>query len=284
MTRKLSQAVIDVNKIEGIERKGVFEARKIGAKIKAAAIASWRNKKPFNAKPLIDKMQPTLRDALLAAHLESMYVSVKRAEKKEIKLSVFSDTISKYKKFLSGVDLKKLREYYDTRAFDILGEEAEIINVKMRDTIAGLVEEGAHVKEGVETLKARIETLGVDKKNDFRLETIFRTQTQFAYSAGKYAADQDPAIQDILWGYEYVTVGDDRVRESHERLDGVRLPKDDPFWKIWWPPNGWNCRCQVIQIFNDDPEAKKKSPPKGDLGADKDWKFNPGILINKSIA
>lgn len=44
----------------------------------------------------------------------------------------------------------------------------------------------------------------------------------------------------------YRTVGDSRVRPEHEALNGVVKPIDDPFWKTYYPPNGWRCRCTVM--------------------------------------
>jgi SPP1 gp7 family putative phage head morphogenesis protein len=44
---------------------------------------------------------------------------------------------------------------------------------------------------------------------------------------------------------EYKTVGDGRVREEHRKLDGTLLPVSHPFWKYYFPPNGWKCRCFV---------------------------------------
>ena len=42
------------------------------------------------------------------------------------------------------------------------------------------------------------------------------------------------------------------MRPEHRLLEGVRLPKDDPFWKRYLPPNGWNCRCTVLEIWKDE--------------------------------
>jgi SPP1 gp7 family putative phage head morphogenesis protein len=47
---------------------------------------------------------------------------------------------------------------------------------------------------------------------------------------------------------EYVTAGDDRVREEHEELEGTIEPVDSPFWEEFYPPNGWNCRCSVSEL------------------------------------
>ena len=53
----------------------------------------------------------------------------------------------------------------------------------------------------------------------------------------------------------YHTVGDARVRPTHAALDNISRPVGDKFWDSYMPPNGWNCRCTVIQ----DDEAIKTS-------------------------
>lgn len=54
------------------------------------------------------------------------------------------------------------------------------------------------------------------------------------------------------YNLQYRTAGDDRVREAHAALDGVTLPPSDKFWDSYLPPNGWNCRCQTVQVLRDD--------------------------------
>lgn len=46
---------------------------------------------------------------------------------------------------------------------------------------------------------------------------------------------------------QYSTAGDERVRRSHRTLDGITLPMESKFWDWYYPPNGWGCRCTVIQ-------------------------------------
>ena len=48
----------------------------------------------------------------------------------------------------------------------------------------------------------------------------------------------------------YDTVGDSKVRPEHKKLDGIIKSVDDPFWQIWYPPNGWGCRCDVTQLIH----------------------------------
>lgn len=54
------------------------------------------------------------------------------------------------------------------------------------------------------------------------------------------------------YNLQYRTAGDERVREAHARLDGVTLPPSDKFWAHYLPPNGWNCRCTVVQVLRED--------------------------------
>lgn len=46
----------------------------------------------------------------------------------------------------------------------------------------------------------------------------------------------------------YDTASDARVRPEHAKLNGIILPTNSAFWQIAYPPNGWNCRCDVTQL------------------------------------
>jgi SPP1 gp7 family putative phage head morphogenesis protein len=50
------------------------------------------------------------------------------------------------------------------------------------------------------------------------------------------------------YNLQYRTAGDDKVREDHAILNGTTLPASDPFWSMFLPPNGWNCRCTAVQV------------------------------------
>lgn len=58
----------------------------------------------------------------------------------------------------------------------------------------------------------------------------------------QYEADGD------RYDLQYRTASDDRVRESHVPLHNVTLPLNDAFWDRYFPPNGWRCRCKVVQV------------------------------------
>lgn len=80
----------------------------------------------------------------------------------------------------------------------------------------------------------------------WRLETIFRTNLQTAYAAGQWREIQaQAAIAPFLM---YDAVDDFRTRDLHRAWDGKVLAVTSPWWRTHYPPNGWNCRCGVIQL------------------------------------
>jgi SPP1 gp7 family putative phage head morphogenesis protein len=71
--------------------------------------------------------------------------------------------------------------------------------------------------------------------------------TAYHVSLGASQWQDQWADRDIFGLLEYQTAGDERVRASHAVLDNITKKITDPFWDTYYPPNGWNCRCDVLQ-------------------------------------
>jgi hypothetical protein len=66
-------------------------------------------------------------------------------------------------------------------------------------------------------------------------------------------------------------------RDEHKAMHNTILHKDDPWWNINTPPNGWNCYCKVSGISEEEIELrglKVSDSPTGHI-ASKDWAYNP---------
>jgi SPP1 gp7 family putative phage head morphogenesis protein len=87
-----------------------------------------------------------------------------------------------------------------------------------------------------------------------RLTTIYRTNMQTSYMAGRYKSFMENAAARPYW--EYVAVMDSRTRPEHAALNGLVFPAGDPFWNSFWPPNGYRCRCRVTALTAREAKAE----------------------------
>lgn len=76
-----------------------------------------------------------------------------------------------------------------------------------------------------------------------------RAEYNFVQSSAQMAARWEEFMEDGDRYYlQYRTAKDGKVRPEHAALHGVTLPVTDSFWEEYYPPNGWNCRCTVVQV------------------------------------
>ena len=76
-----------------------------------------------------------------------------------------------------------------------------------------------------------------------------RAEYNFVQSSAEMAAKWERFSEDgDRYNLQYRTANDGKVRLEHAALNGVTLPPSDPFWEEYYPPNGWNCRCTVVQV------------------------------------
>jgi SPP1 gp7 family putative phage head morphogenesis protein len=156
-----------------------------------------------------------------------------------------------------------LTAQYRRDAFTIAGTADLRLIQKIRDQLAKTLHQGATPAEFKAAAKALTTEAGVEELNAFTLDTVFQTNMQKAYSLGRYEQMSEPAVTDALPFWEYMTVGDDRVRPEHAVLDGFQALAADPVWNKIYPPNGFNCRCTVIPLLAD--EAGKNAGDDGTM-------------------
>lgn len=77
----------------------------------------------------------------------------------------------------------------------------------------------------------------------YRFRTIYKTNMQSAWNTGRWQAFEE-SKKDFPF-LQYVAVMDQNTRDEHAALDGQIYHVDDPFWDVWAPPNGYNCRCRL---------------------------------------
>jgi SPP1 gp7 family putative phage head morphogenesis protein len=150
------------------------------------------------------------------------------------------------------------------RAFTISGIEAAKVLQDVRDIIAELPEGGnwddlkSRVADELSQTNPFVPNPDADDEEqakaraaaEARAELLLRTHGFQAYAAANERIIQEQ--KDVFPFCEYITAGDDRVRDSHAALDGKIIPTNDPFWDTHTPPWDWGCRCLKVPRTADD--------------------------------
>ena len=126
------------------------------------------------------------------------------------------------------------------------------------------------------------ERLCLEKTEDLN-NRYLQTEYNLSISVGqnsaayvRFMAEKDTVTNLV----QYQTVGDENVRESHQILDGKIFSLDDKEAMKLWPPNGYGCRCEMLQYVGSG------KPISGRTGTDllysRDVKFrNSQFEINR---
>lgn len=76
-----------------------------------------------------------------------------------------------------------------------------------------------------------------------------QAEYNFVHASAEMASKWEQFLENgDRYNLQYRTAHDGKVRPEHAALHGVTLPLSDPFWEEYYPPNGWNCRCTVVQV------------------------------------
>ena len=120
-------------------------------------------------------------------------------------------------------------------------------------TLRDLVFDGTQIRAFTEFRKDALNIYGIYNENWLKSE--FEAVKKGTIAAKKW--QQIQRDKDIYPYLMYKTKGDNRVREEHRKLDGMIFHVDNPIWDILYPPNGWGCRCYVVQLRKSDLTAEQ---------------------------
>ncbi|WP_043903092.1 phage minor head protein [Kingella kingae] len=104
------------------------------------------------------------------------------------------------------------------------------------------------------------EIQNVQLGSPYRLKTIYLTNLQSAYMAGRYA--EMVAAKDTHPYWQYVAINDKRTRETHRKLHGRVYAADDAVWGSLYPPLDFRCRCRVRPLSRERGESQVLPSPK----------------------
>lgn len=159
-------------------------------------------------------------------------------------------------------DWRQVWQEEHDRVFTVAGVARDDVLFDIRKSLTTALQEGwgreRWAKEIMPTLKQKgwwgseviIDEDGkarvYQKGNASRLDLIFRQNVMTAYAAGRWQRQQETKKERPY--LRYSAIMDGRTRPAHRALDGLVFPVDDPFWKTFYPPNGFRCRCTVVSL------------------------------------
>lgn len=132
-----------------------------------------------------------------------------------------------------------------------------------------LLKDGNSIRS-FEDFSAEVDKINI-KYNHNWLRTEYNQAVASSQCAARWTdygkrAENNPYLQ-------YQAVMDANTRAEHAALNGVIKRYDDDFWDKYYPPNGWGCRCEVVQL----PGKNHKETPDADL---KYCKVDPMFQVN----
>lgn len=196
------------------------------------------------------------------------------------------------RKVLPKEEYSRLDEAARARAFTVSGYMGLEVLQKFSDMLAEAVEEGKTKEDFFREMNTFLEDNGYGAMNPWKSDTVFRTNIQTAYNAGHYESMTSPETLRLRPYWQYKTAADGRVRDSHALMHNLVYRADDPIWDIWYPPNGFRCRCTVVSLSKSQVEQRhlevQSTPPRDvDYGTgeirmltpDKGFSCNPAKTV-----
>ena len=150
-----------------------------------------------------------------------------------------------YKKDLSEVD-------YDSPDFETLKKITENVfqfsaskDFHILTDMTNALKDGSGKLRSFDDFQAEVDKMNVKYNGNW-----LRTEYNQAVAASQCAArwtEQVSRAKSMPF-LQYQAVMDSNTRAEHAALHGVIKRVDSDFWDKYYPPSGWCCRCEVIQL------------------------------------
>lgn len=169
-------------------------------------------------------------------------------------------------RFAEAIDFFRRRTVITDEAWRHLDAEARMRSVwvagvsrenllrEVLNEIDRALNEGMTFGEFADKLQAKLinEWQGTVRNPAFRVETIYRTNLQTSFNAGRYTQQTSDELVMARPYWQYDALLDNRTTDTCKSLDGTVMPADGTFWSIYYPPNHFNCRSSVITLSERD--------------------------------
>jgi len=152
---------------------------------------------------------------------------------------------------MSSEEFYALAEAYRGRAWTLTHIADHQMMLRIKEQLQASIESGGTLQEFRKWLAQDVKP-GMDAATALEwtgayTQTVFRMATFTSYSSGRWKQITDPDVVEEFGYLMYDAVNDDRTRDDHAEMDG-KVWRREEFPDYWWPPNGFNCRCEVRAV------------------------------------
>lgn len=153
---------------------------------------------------------------------------------------------------------------YSRREFSLRQGIALDVTRAVQAEVARLVQTGGTVEDFVK----QSSLLDGGHVSDAYARTVFRTEVTRAQTAGRIQQATSPELAGFVVAWRYNAVGDRRTRPNHRALDRKMWAVGHAAWREVAPPNGWNCRCRLINVTRFDAKRMGRLDDEGKFVSD----------------
>lgn len=172
----------------------------------------------------------------------------------------FDEAIAWLRKRVPMTDarFRKLAAAHRERAFSVAAVSQLSLVAEVYRAARAALETGAPFDAFKQAVgdKLRAAWAGTVAAPGARVELVFRNAMQTAYSAGREAQMNDPAVAKLRPFREFVAVEDARTSKLCAAANGTVLPADHPWWATHTPPCHHGCRSTVVSLRASQAKAK----------------------------
>lgn len=146
------------------------------------------------------------------------------------------------------------------KAFTVAGVAQADLLTQVYKAVADAIRNGTGLGQFKKDIRAKLlSAWGEQVANPaWRIETIFRTNVQSAYSAGRWKQMTQPALLKTRPYGIFYAILDNRVSNICESLDGTVLPMEEFAKRGWVPPLHFNCRSAIRSLRKSQAEKQDK--------------------------
>lgn len=148
---------------------------------------------------------------------------------------------------VSENELSRLLIDYAERSKEARRALLETVQKRVYELLTQAIAEGQQFRQFANQLREEAPGLGISASDPHYLSTVFRTNIQSAYGAGRHRALSDPDVVASRPFRQIRTSGDARVRDEHAQLDGLVFRADGPLAALK-TPLGFNCFPGDVEV------------------------------------